>query len=67
MGDPLSRRPALVFPEQGTLLIGKGNGMQLGINLGYWGAGMDTDNLAVAREADRLGYAVVLDEQLEGM
>lgn len=32
--------------------------MQLGINLGYWGAGMDADNLAVAREADRLGYAV---------
>src|SRR5213592_169129 len=33
--------------------------MQLGINLGYWGAGMDADNLALAREADRLGYAVV--------
>ncbi|MEV6777329.1 LLM class F420-dependent oxidoreductase [Streptomyces syringium] len=32
--------------------------MRLGINLGYWGAGMDADNLAVAREADRLGYAV---------
>ncbi|MFE0104980.1 LLM class F420-dependent oxidoreductase [Streptomyces sp. NPDC059009] len=32
--------------------------MQLGINLGYWGAGMDADNLAVAKEADRLGYAV---------
>src|SRR6201991_3253279 len=32
--------------------------MELGINLGYWGAGMDGDNLAVAREADRLGYAV---------
>ena len=32
--------------------------MQLGINLGYWGAGMDADNLAVAREADRLGYSV---------
>src|SRR3954451_24528878 len=32
--------------------------MQLGINLGYWGAGMDADNLAVAREADKLGYAV---------
>ncbi|WP_445399949.1 LLM class F420-dependent oxidoreductase [Streptomyces sp. LE64] len=32
--------------------------MQLGINLGYWGAGADGDNLAVAREADRLGYAV---------
>jgi F420-dependent oxidoreductase-like protein len=32
--------------------------MRLGINLGYWGAGMDSDNLAVAKEADRLGYAV---------
>ncbi|MFD7923687.1 LLM class F420-dependent oxidoreductase [Streptomyces sp. NPDC059740] len=32
--------------------------MKLGINLGYWGAGMDGDNLAVAQEADRLGYAV---------
>ncbi|MEC4016708.1 LLM class F420-dependent oxidoreductase [Streptomyces sp. H27-D2] len=32
--------------------------MRLGINLGYWGAGMDADNLAVAREADKLGYAV---------
>ncbi|GGV02243.1 LLM class F420-dependent oxidoreductase [Streptomyces albospinus] len=32
--------------------------MRLGINLGYWGAGADADNLAVAQEADRLGYAV---------
>ncbi|MFD9330348.1 LLM class F420-dependent oxidoreductase [Streptomyces sp. NPDC060065] len=32
--------------------------MRLGINLGYWGAGNDGDNLAVAKEADRLGYAV---------
>ncbi|WP_431045228.1 LLM class F420-dependent oxidoreductase [Streptomyces sp. P1-3] len=32
--------------------------MKLGINLGYWGAGMDADNLAVAREADKLGYSV---------
>ncbi|MEU5836093.1 LLM class F420-dependent oxidoreductase [Streptomyces diacarni] len=32
--------------------------MRLGINLGYWGAGMDADNLAVAKEADRLGYDV---------
>ena len=27
--------------------------MRLGLNLGYWGAGQDTDNLALARE---LGY-----------
>lgn len=32
--------------------------MRLGINLGYWGAGMDSDNLEVAKEADRLGYDV---------
>lgn len=33
--------------------------MRLGLNLGYWGAGSDQDNLALAVEADRLGYAVV--------
>ena len=33
--------------------------MKLGLNLGYWGAGNDAENLALAREADRLGYAVV--------
>lgn len=32
--------------------------MKLGLNLGYWGAGNDADNLELAREADRLGYAV---------
>jgi F420-dependent oxidoreductase-like protein len=32
--------------------------VHLGLNLGYWGAGNDMDNLALAREADRLGYAV---------
>ncbi len=32
--------------------------MRLGLNLGYWGAGNDADNLALAREADRIGYAV---------
>ncbi len=32
--------------------------MQLGLNLGYWGMGNDADNVALAREADRLGYAV---------
>ena len=31
----------------------------LGLNLGYWGAGNDEANLAMAEEADRLGYAVV--------
>jgi len=33
--------------------------MKLGVNLGYWGAGMDADHLEVAQEADRLGYSVV--------
>jgi F420-dependent oxidoreductase-like protein len=33
--------------------------VKLGLNLGYWGMGNDADNLALAREADRLGYAVV--------
>ncbi|HEX6197051.1 MAG TPA: LLM class F420-dependent oxidoreductase [Jiangellaceae bacterium] len=33
--------------------------MQLGLNLGYWGAGNDKDNLALAVEADRLGYSVI--------
>ena len=32
--------------------------MRLGLNLGYWGAGNDADNLVLAREADRLGYSV---------
>jgi F420-dependent oxidoreductase-like protein len=32
--------------------------MDLGVNLGYFGMGMDADNVAVAQEADRLGYAV---------
>ena len=33
--------------------------MRLGLNLGYWGMGNDADNLALAREADTLGYSVV--------
>ena len=32
--------------------------MRLGLNLGYWGLGNDADNLALAREADALGYDV---------
>jgi F420-dependent oxidoreductase-like protein len=30
--------------------------MRLGLNLGYWGAGNDAENLELAQEADRLGY-----------
>lgn len=33
--------------------------MRLGLNLGYWGAGNDADNLALAREADKIGYSSV--------
>ena len=33
--------------------------MRLGLNLGYWGRGNDPDNLVLAQDADRLGYAVV--------
>lgn len=33
--------------------------MRLGLNLGYWGAGNDAENLALAQEAERLGYSVV--------
>src|SRR5687767_12646008 len=32
--------------------------MDLGVNLCYFGMGVDQDNVVVAREADRLGYAV---------
>ena len=33
--------------------------MKLGLNLGYWGAGNDAENLELAKEADRLGFSVV--------
>ncbi len=32
--------------------------MRLGVNLGYWGGGDEADNIELATEADRLGYAV---------
>lgn len=32
--------------------------MRLGINLGYWGAGDNQENILLAQEADQLGYAV---------
>jgi F420-dependent oxidoreductase-like protein len=32
--------------------------MRLGINLGYWGAGQDAEALALAQEAERLGFSV---------
>lgn len=33
--------------------------MRLGLNLGYWGQGNDVRSLALAADADRLGFAVV--------
>ena len=33
--------------------------MRLGLNLGYWGSGNDAANVALAKEAERLGFAVV--------
>lgn len=33
--------------------------MRLGLNLGYWGAGNDAENLVLAQDADALGYSVV--------
>ncbi|MEO7069313.1 MAG: LLM class F420-dependent oxidoreductase [Nostocoides sp.] len=32
--------------------------MDLGVNMGYFGLGMDADHVVLAQEADRLGYAV---------
>jgi len=32
--------------------------MRLGLNMGYWGMGNDVENLALAKEADALGYSV---------
>jgi F420-dependent oxidoreductase-like protein len=33
--------------------------VRLGLSLGYWGAGQDAEALALAQEADRLGFAVI--------
>jgi F420-dependent oxidoreductase-like protein len=33
--------------------------MRLGLNLGYWGLFSDRDNIALAQEAERLGYSSV--------
>ncbi|SHG25871.1 probable F420-dependent oxidoreductase, Rv3520c family [Streptoalloteichus hindustanus] len=41
------------------LPAGRVCGVRLGLNLGYWGAGNDAENLELAKEADALGYSVV--------
>jgi len=33
--------------------------VRLGLNLGYWGMGNDASNIALAKEADELGFSVV--------
>ncbi|HLR93187.1 MAG TPA: LLM class F420-dependent oxidoreductase [Jiangellaceae bacterium] len=33
--------------------------MRLGLNLGYWGSSADRENVALAVEAERLGYSVI--------
>ena len=40
--------------------------MKLGINLGYFGLGSDRDNIVVAQEADRLGYATCWAAEVYG-
>ena len=43
------RRPASVSVRRGRERDKEAAAMQLGLNLGYWGAGNDADNLALAR------------------
>src|SRR3990170_6320024 len=46
-------------PRLRSSMVGESIGsatMRLAVNLGYWGGGNDRDNLAVALEADRIGY-----------
>lgn len=39
--------------------------MRLGLNFGYWGSG-PSDNIAIAREAERLGYHSVCTAEAYG-
>jgi F420-dependent oxidoreductase-like protein len=48
-----------VTPRVGVPEPTVGSGMRLGLNLGYWSAGSGVENLALAVEADRLGFSVV--------
>ena len=54
---PASGRPAVTLARMSHQTYTPGR-LRLGLNLGYWGTGGDGDNLALAREADRLGYSV---------
>ncbi len=47
------------LPRYGLASVRDMRRLQLGLNLGYWGAGNDADNLVLAQEADRLGYSSV--------
>jgi F420-dependent oxidoreductase-like protein len=57
--DAIAPGAAATLRDVGRQMLDSGGGMRLGLNLGYWGGGNDAENLALAREADRLGYAVV--------
>ena len=55
----MAREPSGRGPEGRADPPGRVGDVRLGLNLGYWGAGNDAANLALAQEADRLGFAVV--------
>src|SRR5690606_35184400 len=55
-GGPLSYSPTRTpLPDASSVTAG-GNGMRLGLALGYWGRGPDPGQLALVQEAERLGY-----------
>ena len=51
--------PVTAVPASNPAQVAVPGRLRLGLNLGYWGSGNDLDNLALAQEADRLGYSVV--------
>jgi F420-dependent oxidoreductase-like protein len=57
--EPIKRGVSRNLVWRILLPIGRVTAVRLGLNLGYWGAGNDADNLELAKEADRLGYSVV--------
>src|SRR5262249_30098312 len=51
--DHEARSPHAPGPHAGNTTVCR---MKLGLNLGYWGAGNDADNIALTKVADELGY-----------
>src|SRR5690606_6874862 len=45
--------------------VDSGAGMRIGVNIGYWGA-RPGNEIAIAEEADRLGYATVWNAEAYG-